>query len=294
MSKIKVDPMAASRNILVPTDFSSVSKTAINHACYLAHIFKKEITLLHVVESGLFSSEKKMGEKEKDFLGQLQAIAAKVKAEENLEIVCMTRRGNIFDTIGEVAEELDASLVIMGTHGVRGFQHIFGSRALRVITNANRPFVVVQDKQIRSRGYQNIVLPIDFSRETKQKLVWAAELAKKFNSTLHILADYETDEFIVKAVNNNIHFAEHYLSERNIQFTVEKAEKGENLAKATIHYAASLDADLIIIMTDPDLNLGDYIVGPDEQKIISNQAQIPVMTINEVDLMQLKTAAMFH
>lgn len=294
MSKIKVNPLAASRNILVPTDFSSVSETAVNHACYLAKIFKKEITLLHVVESRLFSSDRKMEEKEKEFLKQLQGIADKVKAKEKVEIVCMTRIGNIFDAIGEVAEELDASLVIMGTHGVKGFQHIFGSRALRVITNANRPFVIVQDKQIRSHGYQNIVLPIDFSRETKQKLVWAAELAKKFNSTLHILADYETDEFIVKAVNNNIHFAEHYFSERNIKFTVQKAEKGENLAKATVHFAASLDADLIIIMTDPDLNLGDYIVGPDEQKIISNQAQIPVMTINEVDLMQLKTAAMFH
>lgn len=294
MSKIKANPLAASRNILVPTDFSSVSQTAINHACYLARIFNKQITLLHVVESGLFSSGRKKEEKEAEILKKLTAIADKTNASESVQIVCMTRQGNIFDTIGEVAEELDASLVIMGTHGVKGFQHVFGSRALRVITNSNRPFVIVQNKKIRAQGYKNIVLPIDFSRETKQKLVWAAELGKKFDSTLHILADYESDEFMSRAVNNNIHFAEHYFSERNCKFTVTKIEKGEDLAKETINYAASLDADLIIIMTDPDLNLGDYIVGPDEQKIISNQAQIPVMTINEVDLMQLKTAAMFH
>jgi hypothetical protein len=75
---------------------------------------------------------------------------------------------------------------------------------------------------------------------------------------------------------------------------VKKINKGESFPKETVRYAASLDADLIIIMTDPELDLGNYIAGPDEQKIIGNDAQIPVMTINEVDHMQLKTAAMFQ
>jgi nucleotide-binding universal stress UspA family protein len=283
-----------SKNILVPTDFSSVAETAINHACYLARIFNKQITLLHVVESNLFSSEKKMEEQEAKDLAHLNEVANRVKAADHVEIVCLTRRGNIFDTIGEVAEEINASLVIMGTHGVRGIQRVIGSRALRVITNSNRPFVIVQEKRIREHGYKNIVLPIDFSRETKQKLAWAAELAGKFDSTFHILADHESDEFASRALNNNIHYAENYLRERNCKFTVKKIDKGESFAKETVRYAAGLDADLIIIMTDPELDLGNYIAGPDEQKIIGNDAQIPVMAINEVDHMQLKRAAMFQ
>jgi nucleotide-binding universal stress UspA family protein len=182
----------------------------------------------------------------------------------------------------------------MGTHGVRGIQRIIGSRALRVITNANRPFLIVQEKRIRQHGYKHIVLPVDFSRETKQKLAWAVEIGKKFDSTLHLLADHESDEFAARALNNNINYAENYLSERGCKFTVKKVNKGDNFPKETVRYAAALDADLIMIMTDPDLDLGDYIAGPDEQKIIGNEAQIPVMAINEVDHMQLKRAAMFQ
>ena len=289
-----IENLPEPNTILVPTDFSQTSETAINHACYMARIFKKQITLLHVVEANLFSSEKKMLDQEEKDLAHLREVANRVKAAEPVSINCMTRRGNIFETIGEVAEELNASLVIMGTHGVRGIQHIIGSRALRVITNANRPFVVVQEKLIRPHGYKSIVLPIDFTRETKQKLAWASKLAEKFDPVFHILADRETDEFAARALNNNINFAENYLQERGCKFTVQKIKKGANFAKETIRYAASLDADLIIIMSDPELAIRDFILGPDEQKIIANEAQIPVMTINEVDHMRLKTAAMFQ
>jgi len=282
------------RNILIPTDFSDVSETAINHACYLAKIFNKPITLLHVVEANLFTSEKKMLDQEAKDLAHLNEVANRVKAVENLEISCMTRRGNIFDTIGEVAEDINASLVVMGTHGVKGIQHIIGSRALRVIANSDRPFVVVQEKRIRPHGYKNIVLPIDFSRESKQKLAWAVKLGEKFDSTFNILADHESDEFAARALNNNILFAENFLKERGCRFTVKKIKKGESFARETVRYAAALDADLIMIMTDPDLHLADYIAGPDEQKIIGNEAQIPVMAINEVSTSQLNTPAMFQ
>ena len=293
MENLSIKPIA-SNNILVPVDFTAVADTAINHATLLAKILKKEISLLHVVESGLLTSEKALDQKEEEVKQKLAVLSEKIQKESGIESHIITRRGNIFETIGEVADELKTAFVVMGTHGVKGIQHVVGSRALKVINNANRAFVVVQNKPIRDYGYKNIILPIDFSRETKQKLVWAAELSKIFDSTFHIFADYESDEYAANAVKNNIAYAENYLSTRNCKFTVNKRSKDDNFTKATIQFAAANDADLIIIMTSQEKDLGDYIVGPYEQNVIANDAQIPVMTLNPVDNMQILGGIIFQ
>jgi nucleotide-binding universal stress UspA family protein len=268
--------------ILIPTDFSEVADYAIQHAAHLAKIFKKNLCLFHVIESGMFDSDKKIAAQESEATILLEQKAKEINSVHGLSVTYLINRGSIFEEIGNASDSKNASLVIMGTHGVKGMQHVVGSKALRVILNANRPFVVVQKRSIRPHGYKNIVLPIDFSKETKQKLVWAAELSKAFKSTFHIFAAFESDEYANKAVNNNLAYAAEYLSDRGCDVLVSRAPKGD-FSKETIRYAASIDADLIIIMTHPENDVAGFVFGADEQDIIANDAQIPVMTLNPVD-----------
>ena len=279
--------------ILVPTDFTEVAGFAIQHASELAKLFNKTICLLHVVETGLLETGRSKEQKEEEALAKLKQAADTNHKSSGIETTFIARRGNIFDTIGSVADELNAALVVMGTHGVIGMQHVVGSKALRVITNANRPFVVVQKKAMLAHGYKSIILPIDFSRETKQKLVWAVELAKVFKSFLHILADHESDEYAARAVNNNIAYAENYLRERGCAFEVTKAPKGD-FTKETIAFAKSKQADLIIIMTNQEKEFSHYIIGPYEQNVIANNEAIPVMTLNPVDNMVAQGGHLFN
>ena len=282
-----------SNTILVPTDFTEVALMALKHASQLGKIFNKHIILLHVLETGMLESSKSKEQKETEASKKLQALADENKKESDIETSFVVKQGNIFDQIGEQADELNTALVVMGTHGVKGMQHVVGSKALRVITNSNRPFVVVQKKQMKEHGFKNIVLPIDFSKQTKQKLVWAVELSKVFNSTFHVLADFEDDEYTSKAVNNNIAYAENYLRKNECNFTVARAPKGD-FAKETIRFSSSVDADLIVIMTNQEQGLSSYIIGPYEQNVIANDAQIPVMTLNPVDTMTAKNGHLFN
>lgn len=282
-----------SNTILVPTDFTEVALMALKHASQLAKIFNKHIILLHVLETGMLESSKSKEQKENEASKKLQVLADANKKESGIETSFVVKQGNIFDQIGEQADELNTALVVMGTHGVKGMQHVVGSKALRVITNSNRPFVVVQKKEMKEHGFKNIVLPIDFSKESKQKLVWAVELSKVFNSTFHILAEFENDEYTSRAVNNNIAYAKNYLSERNCNYVVHHAKKGD-FSKETIQYASSVDADLILIMTNQSKDLSEYIIGPYEQNVIANDAQIPVMTLNPVDTMNAKNGHLFN
>lgn len=293
MKKPIVKPID-SDTILIPTDFKTVADTAINHAVYLAGIFNRKLTLLHVLEIGLFDNEKKGEEKLAEVTQKLIEKSTEIESKTNVKCSYITTVGNIFDGIGKVADDINASLVVMGTHGVKGMQHLLGSKALKVITNANRPFVVVQNKPISENGYKNIVLPIDFSKESKQKVFWAKELATKFNSNLYILAEHESDEYAANAVRNNLAYASNYLKEEASAIKIEHAGKGKNFEKETLNYAKKVNADLIIIMTNQSMDLKEYLVGAYERNIIANEAHIPVMTLNPVNNMVSKQGHLFN
>ena len=57
------------------------------------------------------------------------------------------RKGNIFEDIGDVAKEIGARLIIMGTHGIKGIQKLVGSYALKVILHSEIPFIITQKKR---------------------------------------------------------------------------------------------------------------------------------------------------
>ena len=57
-------------------------------------------------------------------------------------------------------------------------------------------------------------------------------------------------------------------------------EKSSGFSGAVIDYATSLDADLILIMTNPDANFTKFLLGTYDEEMIFNSSQIPVMCIN--------------
>jgi nucleotide-binding universal stress UspA family protein len=257
--------------ILVPTDFSKVAECATNHAIAIANRLDGEVHFLHVVskQAQVDSAKEK-----------LSPIASDITAKHGIKVSIIVRVGNIFEDIGDVAAEIGAKLIIMGTHGVKGFQHITGSHALKVITNSSVPFIVVQEKTIKN-GYEDIVLPLNMSKETKQKLSATVKLAKYFNSKIHIIAPKEDDEFLNNAVKRNLAFSKNYLEENHIPYSVKTADDKGNFVKQIIKYSVSIDADLIAIVSSSEgFVLPEFMASAEEQQIITNEAQIPVLCVN--------------
>ncbi len=97
-------------------------------------------------------------------------------------------KGSIFNAIADFANEKEASLVVMGTHGMKGMQKLTGSWALKVIVKSKVPFIVVQDPPADQERYHNIVFPVDFRNENKEKMKMAIFMGKYFDSKIHILS----------------------------------------------------------------------------------------------------------
>lgn len=264
--------------ILVPIDFTLVTENALKYALSLTDTLGvKNITLFHVVSS----------EKETSGASQkLQTLIEKYKLQTTATVESEIRPGNIFDMIGKTATELKASLIVMGTHGIKGMQHIIGSRAMRVITNSKTPYIVVQQKAFRP--IKKILIPIDFTKEVKQLLPLLQTLNEKFNASFSLITQEAKDEFIQDKIHNNLAYFKSFLSQNNITYSVIGTYHSSSRYKDVLHHATGADVDLIVTTIDPETNITDYIMGVEEQKIVANESQIPVLCLNIKHFMNRK------
>ncbi len=167
----------------------------------------------------------------------------------------------------------------MGTHGMKGMQKLTGSWALKVIVKSKIPFIVVQDPPVDQERYHNIVFPIDFRGENKEKMKMAIFMGKYFESKIHMLVSVSSDKNLLKKTNINLNFAVKYLIQNNIDYEIHEVSKG-NFAQQTIDFAQKINADLLLIMTTKNITVADYVVGASEQYMIANSSKIPVCCVN--------------
>lgn len=256
--------------ILVPTDFTEIAGYALEHAVKYSKLLNKEITLLHIIK------------KDTEYLEAEERIkdeAAKASAKFGVIIHPMVQEGSIFTTIGEIANDLEASLIVMGTHGMHGIQKITGSWALKVTVKSKAPVIIVQEPPKREK-IQRLVFPLDFKKENKEKIGWACFMAKIFNAKILVFKSKFKDKSFIRNILINFRFTEKYFKNHDVDYEVFIAEPKKNFAHQTIEFARKVDADMILIMTTKAISVADYILGASEQYIIANEAKIPVMCIN--------------
>jgi nucleotide-binding universal stress UspA family protein len=274
------------RKILIPYDFSETAELALEHAVFMAKLHRAEIVVAHVVESFSFASaissafSKSQSEFDDKMAStaneKLQSLVEKLHHDSGMTVSYRTESGKIYKKIVAIAEEATADIIIMGTHGVSGFQDfLVGSNTYRVVMASPCPVISVQvhSKKI---GFKDIVLPIDNSHSSRQKVKHAVEIAKHYNSVVHVAGMMTmTDVDLQRRFEIKIHQVAAYLEEHEVAHTV-KIFKTDTSPTTTLNYSTQINADLLIIMTDQEgsgIFIGNYA-----QQLI-NQSKIPVMSI---------------
>jgi nucleotide-binding universal stress UspA family protein len=261
--------MELNKSILVPWDFSQVAEYALQHALEYSKITQEPIALVHVVKKAKEIVESQV---------KIDADIKRIQEKYGVQVGSIIREGSIFTSISEIVDEVKSNLVIMGTHGMKGMQKFTGSWALKVIVGSTAPFLVVQAPP--AGVLVDIVFPVDFKREQKEKLVWAGHMAKLYNAKIHILYQPSNDTRIKAKTKSNIIFSKNYLAEKQADFDILTLPGKKSLADESIEYANEIKAGMILIMTTKNISFQDYVLGADEQQIIANPNKIPVMCIN--------------
>ena len=265
--------------VLVPTDFSEVCTNAASQAIDTAKLLNFKVVLLHVVNSETKAYLKEENLPEESIIHRLKVLAEDLQGKSGVVVEYLSREGTIFTTISDVAAEVGANLIYLGTHGKAGIQHFTGSFALKVVTSSTVPVVVVQMRP--NKGYLDIVLPITSDLCTPEKAAWATYISREFGATIHILVIGDAGDLIYESA----HEIARILDKNNVKYTFKEAEKHSHFSKHTIDFATSNNYDMIMIMTSPDNKVvPSFILGSYDEEIIFNTTQIPVLCVNPREL----------
>jgi len=156
--------MADYRTLLVPYDFSTHARTALDTAVDLAGKLGADLKVLHIVQSpiavyGLPYPEGStvippidMGAIREDAMKALALVIDEIDAPVKIEAE-IAEGLNVAETLRITAERIDADLIVMGTHGRTGIAHAFlGSVAERILRTVQCPVLTVKapDKPLES------------------------------------------------------------------------------------------------------------------------------------------------
>ena len=146
------------RTILLPTDFSECSRQAVNYALSFARRYKAKLILLHVIEADEYIAyaEESAVESSLDIREEIIQAMKETASDsleqflsdfslEGIEFETRMAEGTPFVEIAKAAKELEADMIVMGTHGRQANMHaLFGSTAERVVRQAHCPVLSVK------------------------------------------------------------------------------------------------------------------------------------------------------
>ena len=273
------------KRILIPYDFSETAALSLEHAVFMAKLLKADIYLLHILESVSFTSafgaafgnvDKKL---ESESNTKLDEIGKQIHMNNGITVKSITEVGRIYRKIVDVAKRENIDIIIMGTHGVSGYKKFnVGTNTSKVVEEAGCPVISVQTHS-KKIGFKKIVLPIDNSPQSRQKVSYALAVARSYGSHICIagLINFGNEDN-KRMFKLKVDQVEEWLLQHGVSVE-KKFVEGDDLAKMTMQAAEEWDADLIVIMTEQEPSITGFFLGTYATQVV-NHSKIPVMAVH--------------
>ncbi len=273
------------KKVMVPYDFSANADKAISHAAIIASLNKSDLYLVHVISRSevldiiLPMLKLKTDKGLADIVNKrLEEVAAKIRKTYGIIPKTLVSSGSVTTEITNLAEENNIDLIVMGTQGKDSKSDLFlGSTAYRLVTKAPMPVMTIKGN-ISKKGYQKILLPVDLTRHSRQKVNYAIGFAKTFGAKITVLGLYEEDEredkgkleLIVKQIKD--------LCDKSKVSCSTYVDKTKHRVSKTITFAKKHKNDLIITMTNQKIESSKGILSSYNHELVHN-SNIPVISI---------------
>lgn len=298
--------MLTIKRILFPTDFSRCADQALNHALYLARLYRADLHILHVVvpleydtnnPTHQFPDMDAVQTRLNEMATARMNAALKEREVGDLRISQAQLQGiSIAPTILEYSDDHNIDLIVMGTHGRRGLKHLFlGSVAEEVVRLAPCPVLTIRERKepIAVEAVRTILVPIDFSEHSRDALIHAKQFAASYRAHMHLLHVIETNAVPPFYVGLNI---TGFDSVADIKARTEKAlqqllaETAGPQVESTlhilegypahdiVHFAEKNGMDYIVIATHGLTGFKHLLLGSVAEKVV-RRAPCPVFTV---------------
>lgn len=270
-----------SNKIVIPYDFTDAGNAAVNYGVEVARHLEGELLLLHVTAEipGADANKEALHAHPmyKGVTKNLAEVADKIEDEHGIQTFYKIEEGNLFESIASVAQGVNAILIILATHGVRGIQHFLGSYAGKVINSTEIPVLVTQEHAVFNR-IKNIIIPLHEEEDIENVSKWGAVFASRFTSVVHIIQSkhFQNKELDRQFTLESFHELLNDNKVSYVDYLEENDSKGFEDCVESI--SKSVEADLIVIEASKDE--GKHKIGKEAQHFITNEYEIPVLVLD--------------
>lgn len=277
--------------VLYPTDLSRTSLNAVPMAAHLAKIHGADLHMLHVyVLHALVNTDENPpfpGEKE----------ARRILEEAVPELAWnrvfhhVTRDIAAAPAILGFAEAEDVDLIVMASHGRRGIRRmLLGSVAEEVVRLSDRPVLVIRNTEtlLAEKGFQRVLVPVDFSNNAEAALKYGRELAATWNAELDVIHVLERPQYSDMQYPEPIKVADlRAYAEDRMQALIQTIDPGIKLrstivagytADEIINEADRLDGTLVVMPSHGLRGMERMLLGSVTERVL-RRAQSPVMVL---------------
>jgi nucleotide-binding universal stress UspA family protein len=265
------------KNIIVPVDFSRISLNGMDLALLLSKYLEARIQMVHIIkkEENIYHSEEKIHNSR--IRESFEAITEKYKkSNPGIKLDYIIKEGKVYEEVVNQANAFKDSLIVTSTHGASGWEELFiGSNAYKIVASSSRPVFTIRGNKVPGQ-IKKILLPLDITAETREKVPFTAKLA----------AALEAEVFVVTVNMSNITDIQDKLNDYSLQVSgyLEKHKiknsvshvHGTNITDMTIDYALKEKADLISIMTEQEKSISNILLGSYAHQMI-NKSPVPVV-----------------
>jgi nucleotide-binding universal stress UspA family protein len=271
------------KKILVPVDFKELSFAALDYAKEIALEIKSKIACLYVIEefgyiTGNFLTKEIQENIRREAESQLAKVANSFLGNDEIPYEIIISRGKVHQKITNVAKQVKADIIILGRSNNRENKLVeIGTNTHHLIRDSKTPVITI-NKQKKFFKY-DILLPLNLAEPFKGKIEKAINLA----STLHVGLSILSVIPIKEGEKYNMY---HQLLDK-IKLIIERQKvkcktflikSTQPISKVISNFVAENEIEMIVVMTQHEINFLDYFISSTAQQII-NQAKIPTLSI---------------
>ncbi|KPK80549.1 MAG: hypothetical protein AMS27_16870 [Bacteroides sp. SM23_62_1] len=277
--------MTSNLNFLVAFDFRPEAEAALDYALVVGRKIKTDIHILYVLEEEspmlkmvLTDAQRKMLQRgAKD---NLNDIIKQKSANQDIKLYPVIKKGKVYNRIVETSTELGSSMIFMGrTDSMDMVKNFTGTNTMHIVRNSDIPAVTLK-RMPENPSCDHILLPLDLTKQTKKQVCKAINVAKLLQSDITLLSVLMED-----SVSLEIKFSTRLREIKDIfeSFGISCDYKlisspdpvwSQLLNKLSIEF----HADMVMIMTQQELDFTEYFIGSNAQEIINN-SDLPVLSL---------------
>lgn len=272
--------------VLVPIGFSNYSDLLLDYAADLCKRINGELHVIHGLEIQNSLKDLCKNNQLNDFIEILKSklidIEAKVKKDHNLHVVSNVIEGPVYESVLNYIDDQKINWLVIGANGSAAKKDFIGANTLRILREAQCPSISLKGDCVKT-SFNNIVIPLDLTNEVNELLRRISSIAKSFPEvTLRFVSvTTSNDEFVINRMTRHMGYLKQTIIDDGFKASSEiitGVKSKAEIPDTIIDYVRKVKGDLVMIMTQKEVDPVKYFIGSVAQQLI-NQDEYPVVTI---------------